>query len=54
MIVGVPQTLSIALGAALISLVDYRLLIVVMSAVDGAVRAVPRHGTPPATSGWAR
>jgi MFS family permease len=33
MIVGVPQTLSIALGAALISLVDYRLLIVVMSAI---------------------
>jgi MFS family permease len=31
MIVGVPQTLSIALGAALISLVDYRLLIVVMT-----------------------
>ncbi len=33
MIVGVPQTLSIALGAVLISLVDYRLLIVVMSAI---------------------
>jgi MFS family permease len=33
MIVGVPQTLSIALGAALISIVDYRILIVVMSAV---------------------
>jgi MFS family permease len=33
MIVGVPQTLSIALGAVLISLVDYQLLIVVMSAI---------------------
>jgi MFS family permease len=33
MVVGVPQTLSIALGAVLISLVGYRLLIVVMSAV---------------------
>ncbi len=33
MVVGVPQTLSIALGAALISIVDYRLLIVVMSIV---------------------
>jgi MFS family permease len=33
MVVGVPQTLSIALGAALISIVDYQLLIVVMSTV---------------------
>jgi MFS family permease len=32
-VVGVPQTLSIALGAGLIGLVDYRALIVVMSAV---------------------
>ncbi len=33
MVVGVPQTLSIALGAALISIVGYQLLIVVMSVV---------------------
>jgi hypothetical protein len=31
----VPQTLSIALGAGLIGVVDYRVLIVVMSAVTG-------------------
>jgi hypothetical protein len=31
--VGVPQTLSIALGAALIGVVGYQLLIVVMSVV---------------------
>jgi MFS family permease len=33
MAVGVPQTFSIALGAALSTLVDYRILLVVMSAV---------------------
>jgi MFS family permease len=33
MVVGVPQTLSIALGAVLISLVDYQVLIVVMTGV---------------------
>jgi MFS family permease len=32
-LVGTPQTLSIALGAGLVGLVDYRVLIVVMSAV---------------------
>jgi MFS family permease len=34
-LVSVPQTLSIALGAGLIGVVDYRVLIVVMSAVTG-------------------
>jgi Na+/melibiose symporter-like transporter len=36
MLVGVPQTLSIGLGAALIAVVDYRVLIVVMGVVVGA------------------
>jgi Na+/melibiose symporter-like transporter len=36
MLVGVPQTLSIGLGAALIAVVDYRVLIVVMGLVAGA------------------
>lgn len=35
MILGTPQTLSIALGAALITVVDYRILIVVMGVVAG-------------------
>jgi MFS family permease len=38
-LVGVPQTLSIALGAGLIGVVDYRVLIVVMSAVTGVCGA---------------
>ncbi len=38
-LVGVPQTLSIALGAGLIGIVDYRVLIVVMSAVTGVCGA---------------
>jgi Na+/melibiose symporter-like transporter len=36
MLLGVPQTLSIGLGAALIAVVDYRVLIVVMGVVAGA------------------
>ena len=36
MILGTPQTLSIGLGAALITVVDYRVLIVVMGVVAGA------------------
>jgi hypothetical protein len=50
MVVGVPQTLSIAVGAVLISLVDYRVLIVVMSSVTAlcgcyllAARLEPPH-----------
>jgi MFS family permease len=35
MVLGTPQTLSIALGAALITVVDYRILIVVMGVVAG-------------------
>ena len=35
MILGTPQTLSIALGAALITVVDYRILIVAMGVVAG-------------------
>ncbi len=38
-LVGVPQTLSIALGAALVDVVDYRVLIVVMGLVTGACGA---------------
>src|SRR5262249_28714606 len=36
LVVGVPQTISIAAGAGLSALVDYRLLLVVMAAVSGA------------------
>jgi Na+/melibiose symporter-like transporter len=38
-LVGTPQTLSIALGAALVSVVDYRVLIVVMGLVTGVCGA---------------
>jgi uncharacterized membrane protein YfcA len=33
---GLPQTISIALGAALVTLLDYRLLIVAQALVVGA------------------
>ena len=38
-VVGMPQTLSIALGAALVAVVDYRVLIVVMGLVTGVCGA---------------
>jgi hypothetical protein len=38
-LVGTPQTLSIALGAALVAIVDYRILIVAMALVTGAAGA---------------
>jgi MFS family permease len=37
MLIGVPQTISIALGAVMITIVDYRVLIVVMGLVTGIV-----------------
>ncbi len=52
MILGTPQTLSIALGAALITVVDYRILIVVMGVVAGgcgvfmAVAGAPADPVP--------
>jgi hypothetical protein len=51
-LVGVPQTISIALGAILITVVDYRVLIVVMGLVTGtlgallAVAGVPAEPVP--------
>lgn len=39
-LVGVPQTISIALGAILITVVDYRVLIVVMGLVTGTLGAL--------------
>jgi MFS family permease len=54
-LVGVPQTISVALGAGLIGFVDYRMLIVVMAAVTVACGAYlatvhlppPREGLVP-------
>jgi MFS family permease len=48
-LVGVPQTLSIALGAGLVGIVDYRALIAVMSAVTAAcgVSLLTAHLPPP-------
>jgi MFS family permease len=54
-LVGVPQTISVALGAGLIGIVDYRMLIVVMAAVTVACGAYlatvhlppPREGLVP-------
>jgi MFS family permease len=48
-VVSVPQTVSIALGAALIGFVDYQVLIVVMSVVTAACGAylVTAHLPPP-------
>jgi MFS family permease len=47
-LVGVPQTVSIALGAFLITVIDYRVLIVVMALVTGLVGAVlAAAGAPP-------
>ncbi|HEY2790669.1 MAG TPA: MFS transporter [Gaiellales bacterium] len=49
MLVGVPQTVSIALGAALVGIVDYRLLIAVMSVVTAGcgVYLLTAHLPPP-------
>ena len=48
-LVGVPQTLSIALGAGLVGVVDYRALIVLMAAVTVACGAylATAHLPPP-------
>lgn len=48
-LVGVPQTVSIALGAGLVGIVDYRVLIAVMSAVTATCGAflVTAHLPPP-------
>src|SRR6476659_121757 len=47
-LIGVPQTISIALGALLITVVDYRVLIVVMSLVTGLLGAMLAvAGAPP-------
>jgi MFS family permease len=48
-LVGVPQTVSIALGAGLVGIVDYRALIVLMAAVTVACGAylVTAHLPPP-------
>jgi MFS family permease len=47
-LIGVPQTISIALGALLITVVDYRLLIVVMSLVTGLLGVLLAvAGAPP-------
>lgn len=59
MLVGVPQTISVALGAGLIGIVDYRMLIVAMAAVTlacGAYLATvhlppPRDGLVPVAGG---
>jgi MFS family permease len=52
MLVGVPQTLSIALGAGLVGVVDYRALIAVMSAVTAACGAyLLTADLPPPTDG---
>jgi hypothetical protein len=58
-LVGVPQTISVALGAGLIGIVDYRMLIAVMAAVTVACGAYlatvhlppPRDGLVPVTEG---
>lgn len=50
-LIGTPQTISIALGAALSTVVDYRLLVVVMAAVtaaSGAYLVTRRTFAPPA------
>jgi hypothetical protein len=48
-LVGVPQTVSIALGAGLVGVVDYRILIAVMSCVTAACGAylLTAHLPPP-------
>ena len=43
MLFSVPQTISIAVGAALITVIDYRLLIVAMAAVFALASALPVH-----------
>jgi hypothetical protein len=46
-LIGVPQTISIALGAFLITVVDYRVLIVVMGLVTGLVGMLLAVGGAP-------
>lgn len=46
-LIGVPQTISIALGAFLITVVDYRVLIVVMAVVTGLVGVLLAVGGAP-------
>lgn len=47
MLLGMPQTLSIGLGAALITVIDYRILIVLMGVVAGACGVfMAAAGTP--------
>ena len=46
-LIGVPQTISIALGAFLITVVDYRVLIVVMAVVTGFVGVLLAVGGAP-------
>jgi hypothetical protein len=46
--IGVPQTLGIALGAALVALVDYRFVLATQALVTGVTGAVllrAHHGT---------
>ena len=56
-LVGTPQTLSIALGAALVTVVDYRVLIVAMGLVTGVcgayMAAAGAPGEAPAAAGEA-
>jgi hypothetical protein len=46
-LIGVPQTISIALGAFLITIVDYRALIVIMALVTGFVGVLLAVGGAP-------
>jgi MFS family permease len=59
MLIGVPQTVSIATGAALSTLVDYRLLVLVMAVVTAAcglalARTTPAELSPEASPSEAR
>jgi MFS family permease len=59
MLIGVPQTVSIATGAALSTLVDYRLLVIAMAVVTAAcglalARATPVEVSPEASPSEAR
>jgi MFS family permease len=46
MLIGVPQTVSIATGAALSTVVDYRLLVIAMAVVTGACGLALARATP--------
>jgi MFS family permease len=59
MLIGVPQTVSIATGAALSTIVDYRLLVLVMAVVTAAcglalARTTPAELSPEASPSEAR